>query len=111
MLIELSITALGSEMHWKDQLGEVLKLVKTMGLAYQVTPTGARVEGCSDDIMVLVTQCYERLYKAQPHILSSVRIEHDGCLELEVEAMDRLRSDGQLKARPAEGASAPAPSD
>jgi uncharacterized protein YqgV (UPF0045/DUF77 family) len=93
MLIELNITVLGGEIKWKDQLDEVLRLVEGLGLPYQLTPMGTRVEGRSEDIMALVLQCYERLYKALPHLLSTVRIEHDGNLAPEVQAMDQSRFD------------------
>jgi uncharacterized protein YqgV (UPF0045/DUF77 family) len=93
MLIELNITAIGDKMKWNDQLEEVLRLVEKLGLPYQLTPMGTRVEGRSDDIMSLVIQSYDRLYKALPHILSTVRIEHDGDLAPEVQAMDQSRFD------------------
>jgi uncharacterized protein YqgV (UPF0045/DUF77 family) len=93
MLIELNITAIGNAMPWKDQLDQVLSLVEAMGLAYQLTPMGTRVEGCSADIMSLVMQCHERFYKTLPHILSTVQIEHDGNLAPEVQAMDQSRFD------------------
>jgi len=78
MLIELSINPLGSEIEWNEQLAEVLKLADALGLPYQLTPTGTRVEGGGDAIMTLVSQCYDRISRATPHVLTTVRIENDG---------------------------------
>jgi len=78
MLIELSITPLGSELQWNDQLAEVLELVDALQLPYQLTPVGTRVEGGGDEIMTLISRCYERISKTSPHVLTTLRIEKDG---------------------------------
>jgi uncharacterized protein YqgV (UPF0045/DUF77 family) len=77
MLIELSITPLGTEMPWEAQLADVLELVNSLGLFYQLTPTGTRVEGAGEEVLALVTRCYQRLALASPHVLTMVRIENE----------------------------------
>jgi len=54
MLAELSIIPLGGDTHLSDELGEVLKLVDTYGLPYQLTPSGTCIEGEWNKVMGLI---------------------------------------------------------
>jgi len=45
MLVELSILPLVGDGHLSDELAEVLKLIDSSGLSYQLTPTATCIEG------------------------------------------------------------------
>jgi uncharacterized protein (TIGR00106 family) len=77
MLIELSITPLGTGTHISDAIAEAVRLVDASGLPYQVTATGTCVEGDWNDVMPLVRQCHERVRQLSPHVVTVIQIEDE----------------------------------
>jgi uncharacterized protein (TIGR00106 family) len=77
MLFELSIVPLGSEVRWRDQLAEVLKLVDASGLPYLLTPSGTCIEGQWDEVMALVRRCHDLVRRSSAHVLTSIQIEDE----------------------------------
>jgi uncharacterized protein (TIGR00106 family) len=77
MLVELSIVPLGCDVSWSDQIAEILKLVDASGLPYVLTPPGTCIEGDWAAVMALVRQCHDLARRSSPHVLSSIRIEHE----------------------------------
>ena len=51
MLVELSILPLVGDGHLSDELAEVLELIDSYGLPYQLTPTATRIEGDWNEVM------------------------------------------------------------
>jgi uncharacterized protein YqgV (UPF0045/DUF77 family) len=104
MMIELSITPLGYEAGWNDQLAEVLKLADALGLPYQLTPLGTRIEGGGDKIIGLLLQYHERLCQATPHVLTAATIEDEVGIQNSLPATiapGRSRSSEQAEDPPA----------
>src|SRR3954464_14077321 len=77
MLFELSIVPLGSEVRWRDQLAEVLKLVAVAGLPYLLPPSGTCIEGQWDEVMALVRRCHDLVRRSSAHVLTSIQIEDE----------------------------------
>jgi uncharacterized protein (TIGR00106 family) len=77
MLAELSIIPLGGDTHLSDELGEVLKLVDTYGLPYQLTPSGTCIEGEWNEVMELIRQCHSRVRERSPHVITMIKIEDE----------------------------------
>jgi uncharacterized protein (TIGR00106 family) len=77
MLAELSIMPLGGDAHISDELADVLKLVDTFGLPYQLTPAGTCIEGEWTEVMELIHQCHNRVRAKSPHVVTLIKIEDD----------------------------------
>jgi uncharacterized protein (TIGR00106 family) len=77
MLAELSIIPLGGDTHMSDELAEVLKLVDTYGLPYQLTPSGTCIEGEWNEVMELIRQCHSRVRERSPHVITMIKIEDE----------------------------------
>ena len=77
MLVELTILPLVSDGHVSDELAEVLKLIDTYGLPYQLTPSSTCIEGEWSEVMELVRQCHERIRSRSSHVVTIVKIEDE----------------------------------
>ncbi len=75
MLVELSIMPLGPGPGWIDHRSEILKVVDTSGLAYQLTPSGFCIEGHWDEVMTLIRRCHDRVRRSCAHVITTIRIE------------------------------------
>jgi uncharacterized protein (TIGR00106 family) len=77
MLAELTILPLVGDGHTSDELAEVLKLVDSYGLPYQLTPTSTCIEGEWNEVMELVRQCHQRVRAKSPHVVTIIKIEDE----------------------------------
>jgi len=77
MLVELSILPLVGDGHLSDELAEVLKLIDSYGLPYQLTPTATCIEGEWNEVMELVRQCHDRVRSRSSHIVTFIKIEDE----------------------------------
>ena len=77
MLVELSILPLAGDGHLSDELAEVLKLVDSYGLPYQLTPTATCIEGEWNEVMDLVRQCHDRVRSRSSHVTTLIKIEDE----------------------------------
>lgn len=77
MLVELSILPLVGDGHVSDELAEVLKLIDSYGLPYQLTPSATCIEGEWNEVMELVRQCHERVRSSSSHIVTFIKIEDE----------------------------------
>lgn len=75
MLVQISVTPLGTGTSLSDEIAEVLRLVDESGLPYLLTPSGTCVEGEWDEVMPLVRRCHERVRELSPHVVTTLRIE------------------------------------
>ena len=60
MLAELNVIPLGTGTSLSEELAEVLKIIDTSGLSYQLTPSGTCMEGEWDDIALLQGNAFAR---------------------------------------------------
>ena len=77
MLVEISILPLVGDGHVSDELGEVLKLIDSYGLPYQLTPSATCIEGEWNEVMELVCQRRERVRSRSSHIVTLIKIEDE----------------------------------
>ena len=77
MLVELSILPLVGDGHHSDELAEVLKLIDSYGLPYQLTPTATCIEGEWNEVMELVRQCHDRVRSRSSHVVTFIKIEDE----------------------------------
>lgn len=77
MLVELSILPVAGDGHLSDELAEVLKLVDSYGLPYQLTPASTCIEGQWNEVMELVRQCHQRVRAKSPHVVTIIKIEDE----------------------------------
>lgn len=75
MLVQISVTPLGTGTSLSDEIAEVLRLVDASSLPYLLTPSGTCVEGEWDEVMPLVRRCHERVRELSPHVVTTLRIE------------------------------------
>ncbi|MBE0426976.1 MAG: MTH1187 family thiamine-binding protein [Nitrospirae bacterium] len=61
MLVEFSVTPIGSSSSIGDQIAEVLKIVAASGMPYKINPMGTVVEGEWDEIMKLIKKCHKKV--------------------------------------------------
>ena len=77
MLVELSILPLVGDGHLSDELAEVLKLIDSYGLPYQLTPTATCIEGDWNEVMELVRQCHNCVRSKASHVVTFIKIEDE----------------------------------
>lgn len=77
MLFELSVTPLGAGPHISGPLAEVLKIIDSSGLPYQLAPTGTTIEGEWDEVMPVIRKCHERTRQDSPHVITTIKIEDE----------------------------------
>jgi uncharacterized protein (TIGR00106 family) len=77
MLVELSILPLVGDGHVSDELAEVLKLIDSYGLSYQLTPSATCIEGEWNEVMELVRLCHDRVRSRSSHIVTFIKIEDE----------------------------------
>jgi uncharacterized protein (TIGR00106 family) len=77
MLVELSILPLVGDGHLSDELAEVLKLIDSAGLPYQLTPTATCIEGDWNEVMELVRQCHNCVRSKASHVATLIKIEDE----------------------------------
>ncbi|MDQ3556012.1 MAG: MTH1187 family thiamine-binding protein [Gemmatimonadota bacterium] len=75
MLVQISVTPLGTGTSLSDEIAEVLRMVDESGLPYLLTPSGTCIEGAWDEVMPLVRRCHERMREMSPHVVTTLRIE------------------------------------
>ena len=61
VLLEISISPTGQGESVSEHVARVLDLIDRSGVPYQLTPMGTILEGEWDELIGLVTQCFELL--------------------------------------------------
>lgn len=75
MIIELSIIPIGSGVSLSGYVAEVMKVIRSSGLAYESHSMGTNIECEWDDVTPLVKRCHEALKeKGVERISTTVRI-------------------------------------
>ncbi len=77
MLVEFSIIPVGRDASMSDEVAEVLKIVDTTGLPYQLTPTGTVIEGEWAEVMSTIKMCHDRLRDRHSHLVTTIKIEDE----------------------------------
>ena len=76
VLLEFSMSPLDKGDSLSQYVARSLDIIDKSGLAYQLTPMGTIVEGEWDDVMALVTACYQRMSQDCNRISTSIKIDY-----------------------------------
>jgi uncharacterized protein (TIGR00106 family) len=76
MLFELSIMPLG-DVHLSDEIAQILEVIESSGLPYQLTPGSTYIEGSWDEVLPVIRACHDTARRSSRHVITSVRIEDD----------------------------------
>ncbi|HWA08638.1 MAG TPA: thiamine-binding protein [Opitutaceae bacterium] len=77
MLADLSIIPIGGSAHTSDVLADVLQLIHTSGIAYQLTPTTTCLEGTWEEITAVAQRCHQLTRRKHAHVVTLLRLEDD----------------------------------
>ena len=75
MLVSFSIIQIGSSTSIGNKIAEVLKIVCSSGLPYEINPMGTVVEGEWDDIMKLIKRCHKTIMKSSERTMTIISID------------------------------------
>jgi uncharacterized protein (TIGR00106 family) len=93
VLLEFSMSPLGKGDSVGKYVARSLDIVDKSGVAYRLNPMGTVLEGEWDEVMKVVTKCYERMKKDCTRISCSIKIDyrkgHSGRLESKVASVER----------------------
>lgn len=92
VLLEFSMSPLDKGESLSPYVARSLDLIDKSGLPYQLTPMGTIVEGEWDQVMALVTACYQRMSQDCERISTSIKIDYragkSGRLKSKIEAVE-----------------------
>ncbi|MBE0621465.1 MAG: MTH1187 family thiamine-binding protein [Burkholderiales bacterium] len=92
VLLEFSMSPLDKGVSLSPYVARSLDIIDKSGLPYQLTPMGTIVEGEWDEVMALVTACYQRMSQDCDRISTSMRIDYragkSGRLKSKIEAVE-----------------------
>ena len=76
VLLEFSMSPLGKGESVGKYVSRSLDLIDKSGVDYRLNPMGTVLEGEWDDVMAVVTQCYERMKKDCNRISCTIKIDY-----------------------------------
>jgi uncharacterized protein (TIGR00106 family) len=92
VLAEFSMSPLDQGDSLSLYVARSLDIIDKSGLAYQLTPMGTIVEGEWDEVMALVTACYNRMNQDCKRISTSIKIDYragkSGRLKSKIQAIE-----------------------
>jgi uncharacterized protein (TIGR00106 family) len=94
VLLEFSMAPLGQGESVSAQVARILDVIDRSGVTYQLTPMGTILEGEWDEVMGVVTRCFETMAAGCPRVSASIRIDYRagpaGRLQSKVATVERL---------------------
>jgi len=75
VLLEFSMSPLGKGESVGKYVARSLAIVEKSGVDYRLNPMGTVLEGEWDEVMDVVTQCYERMRKDCGRISCSIKVD------------------------------------
>ena len=92
VLLEFSMSPLDKGESLSPYVARSLDIIDKSGLPYQLTPMGTIVEGEWDQVMALVTGCFQRMSQDCDRISTSIRIDYragkSGRLKSKIQAVE-----------------------
>jgi uncharacterized protein (TIGR00106 family) len=92
VLLEFSMSPLDKGESLSPYVARSLDVIDKCGLPYQLTPMGTIVEGEWDQVMALVTACFQRMSQDCDRITTSIRIDfragNSGRLKSKIQAVE-----------------------
>lgn len=75
VLLEFSMTPMGAGDSVGDSVAHSLEIIEASGLEYRLHAMGTVIEGEWDEVMAVVTRCYERMRQDYPRISCTIKID------------------------------------
>ncbi|TRZ65154.1 MAG: thiamine-binding protein [Rhodocyclaceae bacterium] len=92
VLLEFSMSPFDKGASLSEYVARSLDIVDKSGLPYQLTPMGTIVEGEWDEVMALVTACFETMSRDCERISTSMKIDYragkSGRLKSKIESVE-----------------------
>jgi uncharacterized protein (TIGR00106 family) len=92
VLLEFSMSPLDKGVSLSPYVARSLDIIDQSGLPYQLTPMGTILEGEWDQVMAVVTACYQRMSQDCDRISTSMRIDYragkSGRLKSKIQAVE-----------------------
>jgi uncharacterized protein (TIGR00106 family) len=76
VLLEFSMSPFDKGGSLSEYVARSLDLIDKSGLPYQLTPMGTIVEGEWEEVMALVTACFQRMSQDCDRISTSIKIDY-----------------------------------
>jgi len=93
VLLEFSMSPLGKGESVGKYVSRSLDLIDKSGVEYRLNPMGTVIEGEWDEVVAVVTQCYERMKKDCNRISCTIKIDYrkgkQGRLENKVASVEK----------------------
>jgi uncharacterized protein (TIGR00106 family) len=91
VLLEFSLYPTDKGVSVSDYVKRNLEIIDDSGLPYRLGPMGTCLEGEWDEVMAVVTRCYERMNEDCDRIACQIKIDsrkgHSGRLESKVQTL------------------------
>jgi uncharacterized protein (TIGR00106 family) len=93
VLLEFSMSPLGKGESVGKYVSRSLDIIDKSGVDYRLNPMGTVLEGEWDDVVAVVTQCYERMKKDCGRISCTIKVDyrkgHTGRLQSKVASVEK----------------------
>lgn len=76
VLLEFSMYPVGKGESLSPYVARSLDIIDTSGLAYQLTPMGTILEGEWDEVMAVVTACFEAMRADCPRVEVALKVDY-----------------------------------
>jgi uncharacterized protein (TIGR00106 family) len=92
VLLEFSMSPLGQGESVSRHVARSLEIIESSGLDYRMNPMGTVLEGEWDEVMAVVTRCFERMSEDCDRVTASIKIDyrkgHGGRMESKIESVE-----------------------
>ena len=76
VLLEFSMSPFAKGESLSPYVARSLDIIDKSGLPYQLTPMGTIIEGGWEEVMAVVTACFERMQQDCNRVSTSIRIDY-----------------------------------
>jgi uncharacterized protein (TIGR00106 family) len=94
VLLEFSMSPLGKGESVSKYVSRSLDIIDKSGVDYRLNPMGTVLEGEWDEVLGVVTQCYQRMKKDCGRISCTIKVDyrkgHTGRLQSKVASVERI---------------------
>lgn len=92
VIVELSIVPMDKGASFSPYVSRAVRIIKGSGLPYVFGPMGTCIEGEWEEVMAVVSRCFEDLKKDSERILVNMRVDYQagrtGRLESKVRSVE-----------------------
>jgi len=76
VLLEFSMSPLGEGESVSRYVARSLEIIESSGLDYRMNPMGTVLEGEWDEVMAVVTRCFERMSQDCDRVTASIKMDY-----------------------------------